>query len=66
VPWECLYVADGENYELAAAAKVGLVPLLIRTCSHESLGELRREAKEWQGNVISSLSEVCKLLEKPI
>ena len=25
-PEDCLYIADGENHELAAAAKVGLVP----------------------------------------
>src|SRR4029434_840287 len=28
-PRDCLYVADGENYELAAAARVGLHPVLI-------------------------------------
>lgn len=55
-PEECLYIADGENYELAAAAQVGMQPVLIKTA--ESHSEIRREAREWQGKSISTLSEV--------
>jgi len=55
-PEECLYIADGENFELAAAAQVGMQPVLIKTA--ESHGEIRREAREWQGKSISTLSEV--------
>jgi len=60
-PADCLYVADGENHELKAAAAVGLHPVLIRTTAPDSLGELRREAREWQGEAISELSELLDL-----
>jgi putative hydrolase of the HAD superfamily len=57
-PADCLYVADGENHELTAAAAVGIHPVLIRTAAPDSLGELRREAREWQGEAISTLPEI--------
>jgi putative hydrolase of the HAD superfamily len=61
-PESCLYIADGENHELSAAAQVGLNPVLIRTSSEESMGEVHQEAKEWQGTTIASLSEVLQLV----
>ncbi len=60
-PESCLYIADGEDHELAAAARIGLQSVLIRSSSEESLSELRREAKEWQGPAISTLPEVLTL-----
>ncbi|MGZ8939706.1 MAG: HAD family hydrolase [Limisphaerales bacterium] len=57
-PEECLYVADGENYELAAASQVGMHPVLIKTS--ESHSEVRREAREWQGAAINSLNNLLK------
>jgi putative hydrolase of the HAD superfamily len=57
-PEECLYVADGENYELAAASQVGMHPVLIKTS--ESHSEVRREAREWQGTTINSLNNLLK------
>jgi putative hydrolase of the HAD superfamily len=65
-PQSCLYIADGENYELAAAARVGMEPLLIRPSSQETLKELHREAREWPGPAISTLPEVLDLLEDEI
>jgi putative hydrolase of the HAD superfamily len=61
-PEDCLYIADGENHELAAAAKVGIHPVLIRTSSQETRSELRREASEWQGTAITALPEVIKVV----
>ena len=57
-PEDCLYIADGENYELAAAAKVGLRTLLLRNSSRDNGSDLLREAREWQGDTISTLPEV--------
>jgi putative hydrolase of the HAD superfamily len=57
-PGECLYVADGENNELAAAAKVGLHSVLIRNPASQKRPDLFREATEWQGHTISELTEV--------
>jgi putative hydrolase of the HAD superfamily len=61
VPEQCLYIADGENYELSAAANLGLRSVLIRPASRESLGEVRREAKDWQGETIFTLTQVLEL-----
>ena len=63
-PENCLYVADGENYELKAAGDLGMNPVLIRANSHRLNGELRQEAREWQGAAISTLSEVLSLVNK--
>ena len=61
-PEDCLYVADGENYELAAAAGVGLHPVLIRNAASQKRSELFKEAAEWQGATISTLTEVLALV----
>lgn len=61
-PEDCLYVADGENYELTAAASVGLHPLLIRNAASQKRSELFKEAAEWQGAVVSALPEVLALV----
>jgi putative hydrolase of the HAD superfamily len=63
MPASCLYIADGEDYELKAAASVGLHPVLIRTSSQKNRGELHQEAREWQGPSIDSLKEVLQLVE---
>ncbi|HEX2226948.1 MAG TPA: HAD-IA family hydrolase [Candidatus Binatia bacterium] len=61
-PEECVYVADGENFELTAAADVGMYPVLIRTSSQKTRGEVLREAREWQGATVSELSELIPLV----
>jgi putative hydrolase of the HAD superfamily len=63
-PEDCLYIADGENHELKAAADSGMRPVLIRLTSHEPRGELRQEAREWQGLTISTLAEVLEVVDK--
>ena len=57
---ECVYVADGENFELTAAKEIGMHPVLIRTA--ESQSELRREAQEWQGATICALPELLPMV----
>jgi putative hydrolase of the HAD superfamily len=61
MPEDCLYVADGENHELTAAAKIGLHPVLIRNSSRDNATELLREAREWQGDSVDSLTELLQL-----
>jgi putative hydrolase of the HAD superfamily len=60
-PQASLYIADGENHELAAAAKVGLHSVLIRNSSRDNGSELLREAREWNGSAISTLPDVLTL-----
>ena len=63
-PVDCLYVADGENHELAGAAEAGLLPVLLRNSSRDNRSELLREAREWQGRTIVNVTEVLKLVEE--
>jgi putative hydrolase of the HAD superfamily len=60
---ECLYIADGENFELAAAAKAGLYPVLVRNAAQDISRELHREAREWRGPAICDLHQIFQLLE---
>jgi putative hydrolase of the HAD superfamily len=62
-PEACLYIADGENHELAAAAQLGLRAILFRNSSQESRGELLREAVEWQGDSITRVTEVLQRIQ---
>jgi putative hydrolase of the HAD superfamily len=62
MPASCLYIADGEDNELKAAASVGLHPVLIRSSSQRNRGESHQEAREWQGPSIDSLKEVLQVV----
>lgn len=59
----CLYVGDGEDHELTAAAKVGLNPVLIQTSTKQNTSPSHQDAKEWQGSTISALRDVLQMLE---
>jgi putative hydrolase of the HAD superfamily len=59
-PEDCLYIADGENYELAAAAEVGMHPVLLQNADRDNNREVLREAREWQGDAIDSLTELLQ------
>ncbi len=61
MPEACLYIADGENYELTAAAAVGMQAVLIRNVGPDDGKEILREARDWQGSAILGLSEVLTL-----
>ena len=61
-PEVCLYIADGEDHELAAAAKVGLRPVLLRT-SAGNTSRSHQEARDWQGTTIANLAEVLRLVK---
>jgi putative hydrolase of the HAD superfamily len=62
VPGDCLYVADGEVYELSGAARVGMHSVLIRTSSQE-ISKSHQEAREWPGTAIADLAEVLQLVQ---
>ncbi len=61
-PNSCVYIADGENRELAAAMNVGMHAVLIRNPAAQKRPDLFREAVEWQGETISALSEAAQTL----
>ena len=63
-PQSGLYVADGENYELTAAGKAGLHPVLLRNPPQDNQSEVLREAREWQGRAIANVTEVLELVEE--
>jgi putative hydrolase of the HAD superfamily len=62
-PEECVYVADGENQELAAAATLGMRPILVRNAARDHSKEMFREAREWQGEAVEALSELPARLD---
>jgi putative hydrolase of the HAD superfamily len=54
---ECLYVADGDNGELAAAKKIGMPVVMIRPS--DLLNDYRQDPEEdWDGPRIERLSEL--------
>ena len=61
-PERCVYVADGENFELTAARRAGLNPILIRNPHRDNRKELFREAREWEGLAVTGLSQVVELV----
>jgi putative hydrolase of the HAD superfamily len=63
MPESCIYIADGEDHELAGASKAGLHPVLIRMSSRQTSGRLHEEAREWQGVTITSFAEVLELVK---
>jgi putative hydrolase of the HAD superfamily len=63
-PEACFYVADGENYELATAARVGMQPVLIRNQLAQHRSKLFLEAEEWKGAAVHDLSEIVATLNR--
>ena len=61
-PNRCLYVGDGEDRELFGAREVGMAPVLIRVPNRETM-LYGKDADEWPGPVISSLTGVLALLD---
>lgn len=64
-PEECLYIGDGDGYELNGATEAGMHPVLIRN-PHEDSNEVMRidyQGEDWEGPVITSLREVLNLLK---
>ena len=59
-PNECLYIADGMDGELKAAAAVGMTPVRI-SFPHANKNDPYLE--DWQGATITSLTEVLDLVE---
>jgi putative hydrolase of the HAD superfamily len=62
-PEECLYLGDGEDYELTGAAKTGFYPVLVRKPREKTSGKAHEEAREWQGPSIATLADVLDLVE---
>jgi putative hydrolase of the HAD superfamily len=60
-PQTCLYIGDGSSRELTGAAQVGMHPVLIRV-PDESSDAHQIDREDWNGPVISSLTEVLALV----
>jgi putative hydrolase of the HAD superfamily len=57
---DCLFVADGDNGELAAAKKLGMPVVMIRPS--DMLNDYRQDPEEdWDGSRIERLSELLHL-----
>lgn len=62
-PEDCLYIGDGGSQELTGASQVGMHPVLIRVPYEDSTDPNLINREEWDGPVISSLSEVLDLVK---
>ena len=59
-PEKCLYIADGISNELATASELGMHAIML-SMPGENENEPYRE--DWDGPVVSSLTEIISLLE---
>lgn len=64
-PSKCLYIGDGGDNELASAAAMGMMPVLIRAAHEDSTDALRPNDNidNFTGPVITSLKEVLNLVK---
>lgn len=60
-PTQCLYIGDGSSHELTGARSVRMHPVLIESV-HDMQGFHRDDVLNWDGQVISSLSEVIAIV----
>jgi putative hydrolase of the HAD superfamily len=63
-PQDCLYIGDGGSHELTGASQVGMNPVLLSVPAEDisSVYTVESEANDWDGPVISSLTDVLGLL----
>lgn len=61
---ECIYVGDGDSNELTGARETGLYPVMIQVEYDSETGDYLADRQEWDGLVISSLTEVLTLVEE--
>lgn len=62
-PTDCIYVGDGGSHELSGASQVGMYPVQIRVSEEESHKPYRLNSEEWDGPIISSLTELIDLID---
>ena len=60
---ECVYVGDGDSNELTGAQEVGMHPVMIQVEYDSKTGDYLADRQEWDGPVISSLTEILNLVE---
>jgi putative hydrolase of the HAD superfamily len=62
-PESCMYVGDGDSQELSGAAGVSMYPVLIRLAGEDGTQPHLVNREDWNGPVISSLTEIITLIE---
>ncbi|MBN2081507.1 HAD family hydrolase [bacterium] len=63
-PEDCLYVGDGASTELTGARAVGMTPVQILVPDESDQHYGRAFAQEWDGPVISHISQVLDWLDR--
>jgi len=59
-PEECIYVADGMDGELKAAARIGMMPVCIR---FHDIDKKEPYLEQWHGSTIITLHEVLNFIK---
>ncbi|MFC1920802.1 HAD family hydrolase [Chloroflexota bacterium] len=62
-PEDCLYIGDGDSNELTGAGETGMYPVLIRVDYETDPDHTIADRQEWDGPMISSLTEVLELVK---
>lgn len=60
-PSSCLYVGDGDGYELSGARDAGMHSVLLAVPEEDNAGAYRHGREEWPGTVVASLEEAAEL-----
>jgi len=61
-PTECLYVGDGDSFELEGALEAGMDPVLIRVEGEDTYDRDRPLAANWKGKKISVISDIMQFV----
>ena len=61
---DCIYVGDGDSNELTGAQEMGMYPVMISVDYEKDNDLYVYNRQEWDGPVISSLTEVLTLMEE--
>jgi putative hydrolase of the HAD superfamily len=61
---DCIYVGDGDSNELTGAQEMGMYPVMISVDYEKDNDLYVYNRQEWDGPVISSLTEVLALVEE--
>ena len=61
---DCVYIGDGFSNELSGARSCGMRPFLLAPPDEEPSDSPRCEARMWDGERLSSLSDVIQAVER--
>jgi putative hydrolase of the HAD superfamily len=62
-PSDCLFVGDGSSRELSGALQAGMQAVQLRVPGEDNPDVYKIDQEDWHGKVVTSLSEVLRLID---